>query len=350
MLAGVLTHDVDPSRRAAPTGPHGDGALGMVDDATDYRYQRALQCAGVSAYREPRHLDVDYPAVEQWRELVEHGPNLLEEIDHCNSPYGAVRRCEPSDARPRLNNGSMRILVFTAKFPPVIGGVEVFLGNLLPAMAAAGHEVEVVTSAFEGAPAIEEVDHVIVRRLPLEGALLSRDLRAALLSRRAVAELRDSFRPDVIHVHDPGAATGLHLRTRDANPRPVVLTVHTTLRHVGSRATRSFGVMLRHADRLVAVSDAVRRELTSLAPERSHDIDVIRPAVPLPAPPSPVPLDPVCLLMVGRLTHQRVSTWACGLSPRSPRHDVTSISKLWGAGPRRARSDTLRSSSASPTA
>ena len=74
----------------------------------------------------------------------------------------------------------MRVLVFTAKFPPVIGGVEVFLGNLLPAMAAAGHEVEVVTSAVDGAPEVEDVDHVVVRRLPLEGALLSRDLRAAL--------------------------------------------------------------------------------------------------------------------------------------------------------------------------
>jgi glycogen(starch) synthase len=125
------------------------------------------------------------------------------------------------------------------------------------------------------------------------------------MSRRAVAELRETFRPDVIHVHDPGAAAWLHLRTRDVNPRPVALTVHTTIHHFGHGASNSFRVMVRHADRIVAVSDAVRRELTHSAPERSHDIDVIRPAIPLPAPPSPVPLDPVRLLMVGRLVPQK---------------------------------------------
>jgi glycogen(starch) synthase len=125
------------------------------------------------------------------------------------------------------------------------------------------------------------------------------------MSRRAVAELRETFRPDVIHVHDPGAAAWLYLRTRDVNPRPVALTVHTTIHHLGDGASNSFGVMVRHADRIVAVSDAVRRELTRSAPERSHDIDVIRPAIPLAAPPSPVPLDPVRLLMVGRLVPQK---------------------------------------------
>ena len=95
----------------------------------------------------------------------------------------------------------MRVLVFTAKFPPVIGGVEVFLGNLLPAMAAAGHEVEVVTSAVDGAPEVEDVDHVVVRRLPLEGALLSRDL-----PRRAdVAPIRRGAARDLLSRRDPRA-------------------------------------------------------------------------------------------------------------------------------------------------
>jgi len=203
----------------------------------------------------------------------------------------------------------MRLLVFSAKYLPVIGGVEVFLANLLPALAARGNEVEVVTSVAHDAPVVEEVDGVGVRRLPLEGALLRHDLRAALASRRAVAQLRKAFRPDVIHVHDVGAAAWLELRTRRDAPAPVVLTVHNSreqLRGEGGADT-ALGAMLRHADRVVAVSQAVARDVTELEPALSHEIEVIPTAVPVPVDvPGPAAGDAGArLLMLGRFTHQK---------------------------------------------
>jgi glycogen(starch) synthase len=196
----------------------------------------------------------------------------------------------------------MRLLIFSSRYVPMIGGIEVLLAQLLPGLRAAGHEVHVITSARPGAAATEEIDGVTIHRLALDEALVARDLTAVLGAERAIVELRGALRPDVIHVHDPGGAAWFQLRTRGDDRTPIVLTMHITLDHFEGGAASIVGGSLHHADRVVAVSHAVQRDVIRMAPSAATKTVVIHNGVRLPAiEPPPVPLDPPLLVAVGRL-------------------------------------------------
>ena len=200
----------------------------------------------------------------------------------------------------------MRVLVFSAKYAPVVGGLERFLAQLLPAMCSAGHEVHVVTSSFDTTSAEEEIDGVLVHRVPLEGALVDRDLQATLQTKRVVRDLRLALRPDIVHVHDLGAASWAQLRTRAGDPAPVVVTLHTTWDEVTGGPGGMSRATLQDADRVTAVSEAVRRAIVRLDPSLAGSVDIIRYSVPQPdVAPSDAPVDPPRLLMAGRLAPQK---------------------------------------------
>jgi glycosyltransferase involved in cell wall biosynthesis len=131
----------------------------------------------------------------------------------------------------------MRIAVVNNFFPPRVGGSSHLSDSLARGYAEHGHEVLVVTAAYQGSPEQEDRDGLHITRLP---AVVLPETRMALnfdiafttrpSLRRQVARVLDSFGPDALHQHgqffDLTWATGLWARHRGV---PALLSVHTRL-------------------------------------------------------------------------------------------------------------------------
>ncbi len=131
----------------------------------------------------------------------------------------------------------MRIAVVNNFFPPRVGGSSHLSEALARGYAAAGHEVLVLTAAYEDAPEVEERDGLRIVRLPaamIPKSRLSVSFDIAFTLRRGayrrVADLLDDFRPDAIHQHgqffDLTWLSGLWARRHSV---PALLSVHTRL-------------------------------------------------------------------------------------------------------------------------
>ncbi|HEX8767471.1 MAG TPA: glycosyltransferase family 4 protein [Jatrophihabitans sp.] len=132
----------------------------------------------------------------------------------------------------------MRILVVNNFYPPRVGGSAHLADALARGYARAGHDVLVVTAAYQGAPAEEQPEpRLRVVRLPSASVPETRlsvsfdlafTLRPSL--RRRLRTLLDDFAPDVIHQHgqffDLTWATAMYARRRGV---PALLSVHTRL-------------------------------------------------------------------------------------------------------------------------
>ena len=131
----------------------------------------------------------------------------------------------------------MRIAVVNNFFPPRVGGSSHLSDALARGYARLGHQVLVVTAAYEDAPAEEEREGVRVVRVPSYTLPESRinvsfDLSFATRPslRGRLAALLDDFKPDVLHQHgqfmDLTWATGAYARRRGI---PALLSIHTRL-------------------------------------------------------------------------------------------------------------------------
>ncbi|MGC4808093.1 glycosyltransferase family 4 protein [Micromonospora sp. DT233] len=132
----------------------------------------------------------------------------------------------------------MRIAVVNNFFPPRPGGSSHLAAGLAARYAAAGHEVLVLTAAYQDAPAEEERDGYRLVRLPAMpmpqlGLAIDFDMAFTLArpgNLRRVTRLLDDFRPDVIHQHgqffDLTWLSGWYARRRKV---PALLSVHTRL-------------------------------------------------------------------------------------------------------------------------
>ncbi|MER7165130.1 glycosyltransferase family 4 protein [Micromonospora sp. NPDC000207] len=142
----------------------------------------------------------------------------------------------------------MRIAVVNNFFPPRPGGSSHLAESLARGYAAAGHQVLVLTAAYQDAPSHEERDGLRIVRLPawmLPQTRLAVSFDISFASRpsllRRVRTLLDEFAPDVIHQHgqffDLTWATSLYARRRRV---PVLLSVHTRLENPVARYAKVF--------------------------------------------------------------------------------------------------------------
>jgi glycosyltransferase involved in cell wall biosynthesis len=142
----------------------------------------------------------------------------------------------------------VRIVVVNNFFPPRPGGSSHLSESLARGYAAAGHEVLVVTAAYQDAPEQEERDGLRIIRLPavmLPQTRLAVSFDISFATRpslpRRIRQLLDRFRPDVIHQHgqffDLTWATSRYARQRGI---PVLLSVHTRLENPVARYAKVF--------------------------------------------------------------------------------------------------------------
>jgi glycosyltransferase involved in cell wall biosynthesis len=129
---------------------------------------------------------------------------------------------------------SLRVLMLTQFYPPVIGGEERHVRSLASGLARRGHTVKVATQAHPGSPDLEQDLGVDIHRLrgtlQRSAGLFSEadrrhmppfpDPEFALALRRLV----DDFKPDVVHAHNWIVHSYAPLKRGSA--APLVLTLH----------------------------------------------------------------------------------------------------------------------------
>ena len=191
----------------------------------------------------------------------------------------------------------MRVLLVSWEYPPVVvGGLGRHVHALARRLAAAGHDVRVLSRQPAGTDASthptedEQVDGVWVLRAAEDPAHLEfeRDLVAWTLGMnhgmlRAAPRWLGDWRPDVVHAHDwlvAHAAIGL----ADLLEVPLVVTLHATEagRHAGwlssvvSQQVHSVEWWLaQRADALITCSEAMRTEAAGLFDREPDAISVL---------------------------------------------------------------------------
>ena len=232
----------------------------------------------------------------------------------------------------------MRLLYWTSLYSPSIGGMEVIGAKLIAALQARGYEVCVATSHCQyDLPDVEERDGVVIHRFPFRQALDNNDPFLVLQAQRRLAALKRDFKPDVVHVNLSDAIVVFHLRTANAYPSKVVLTLHTPVgERIFGRET-AFGTVLRAADWVTTVSEDQLAELLRHAPEIASCSSVILNGTDAPKLlPKPLPTDPPRLLCVGRMVVEKGFDVAIDAFASIARRWPTARLVMAGNGPTRA--------------
>ncbi|MEV0156471.1 glycosyltransferase family 4 protein [Micromonospora sp. NPDC050686] len=213
-------------------------------------------------------------------------------------PAAPDRTCRPSPTsppRPASPLGGarpLRVLMLSWEYPPVlVGGLGRHVHALSVALAAAGHEVTVVTRHAEGAPLEEYVDGVRVVRAaedPVAFPLATESLLAWTMAfnhtlTRAALRAAATGGYDVIHAHDWLVAhTAMTLR--EHLDRPLVSTIHATEagRHQGWLPTEMNRTIhgVEHwlgtsSERMIVCSGYMRDEVTGLFGVPASRVDVV---------------------------------------------------------------------------
>ncbi len=116
----------------------------------------------------------------------------------------------------------MRVLFWTEMFWPYVGGVEVLSSGLLVELRARGHDVIVVTSHLDGMdlPDVEEHEGVPIHRFHFREPFERKDVAGLALVRKQLADLKQRFEPDLVHLHFSGPSAYYHLATQQVHPCP----------------------------------------------------------------------------------------------------------------------------------
>ena len=257
----------------------------------------------------------------------------------------------------------MRILHVVTAFPRSPDDVIVpWLVELLKRLQAAGHEVEVFTSSYRGAPdqvvggipvhrfryfprRWERLTHEEAAPDRMKRSLLYRLMPACFVVAGMIAAWRLCRRQryDVIHVHWPLPLALFGWAAQRARPAGLVTTFYgVELRWVKTAMPFLRGFLrwaARRSDRVVAISSYTAAEVRELV---QLPIEVIPYTTSLPPPP-PVPRTarrspgaPFTVLFVGRLVERKgVSHLVDAVNLLLPGAEVRLV--IVGDGPERAR-------------
>ena len=257
----------------------------------------------------------------------------------------------------------MRILHVVTAFPRSADDVIVpWLVELLKRLQAAGHEVEVFTSSYRGAPdqvvggipvhrfryfprRWERLTHEEAAPDRMKRSLLYRLMPACFVVAGMIAAWRLCRRQryDVIHVHWPLPLALFGWAAQRARPAALVTTFYgVELRWVKTAMPFLRGFLkwaARRSDRVVAISSytaAEVRELVQLPIEVIPYTTSLPPPPPVPRAARPSPGATFTVLFVGRLVERKgVSHLVDAVNLLLPGADVRLV--IVGDGPERAR-------------
>lgn len=197
----------------------------------------------------------------------------------------------------------MNVLVVTNAAWPVVGGIEVLLDQLLPALTERGHQITLLTSAHASDQDEVSVRHGIVsNRTRLGVALIRRDPGLLSRERQRVKRLVAELRPDLIHAHDTGP--NLWAVVKAAPAAPIVTTMHIGVSKTGVGSAASITELLRACSWVTGVSENAVAEVLAAEPSLRDRTSVIENGVVLPPPTDRRPRRGR-ILCLGRLVPQK---------------------------------------------
>ena len=162
----------------------------------------------------------------------------------------------------------MRILMMTNTYFPIVGGLEQSVYSFSEEFKTLGHEVLIVTPAFEGMP-IEEPGVIRIPAIQkFKGTIFSVNFPVSGLLTRLMKE----FCPDIVHSHCPFFMGDFALRLSRQHAIPLVFTYHTMFEQyvhdwpVQNEGVKRFMVKLAAGysnlvDQVIVPSESVREIL-----------------------------------------------------------------------------------------
>lgn len=121
----------------------------------------------------------------------------------------------------------MKALLWGEYFLPAIGGAEIFLSQLLPALTERGIECHLVTTRHsDKLPELERWKGVSIHRMNFQEAILG-NIQAFAAVRRKLLDLYREIRPDLIHLNSTGPSLFFELQTHRDFDVPRFLTAHS---------------------------------------------------------------------------------------------------------------------------
>jgi glycogen(starch) synthase len=197
----------------------------------------------------------------------------------------------------------MRILLCSELFWPYIGGAEILMAELMSSMHRMGYQVAVATShTAQKLPDQVTYKGLKIYRFHFHKALSGRDLHQITCVRKMLAELRSTYKPEIVHLNNITPDTFFHIKTSAVYPAPTILTLHNPISIDNYHNNTLVNRVLRYTDRIVTVSNSIYNQIEQIAPEHIDKSTVIQNALDIPKlEPKPLPFDPIQILCIGRL-------------------------------------------------
>lgn len=239
----------------------------------------------------------------------------------------------------------MRILYWSELFWPYIGGVETLSAAMLPALAAHGHVITVVTSHNDlDLPETESFNGITVNRFDFRGALRRHDIEEIVCVRSQVVNVITAAGPDVIHLDGIGSSAMFLLQTRRKIRAPLLVTLHSDLlRGRKNNDAPLHTSVLRVADWVTTVSRSALRQAESVVPDIAEKSSVAYSGIRIPAlAPAALPYHPAVILCLGRLVPEKGFDLAIAAFAEIVTHRPDTRLVIAGGGP---ESDRLRAQS-----
>lgn len=201
----------------------------------------------------------------------------------------------------------MKILFLTDGFWPRIGGIETQGLQFIEGMQAKGHEY-VVFSQKDHPSWKEEENYkgISIKRFDFNAIIAKRGLNVLQSVQKAMEWVREKFQPDLVHLNDclGGSAFVSSLFAKSFRV-PIVLTIHGPYLHEDT-LPQTVKQIASCADRIVCVSNWVKREVEKRFPEFKDRLKLIYNGLSLPdIAPAPLPFSPPTVLLLGRLAPEK---------------------------------------------
>ena len=198
----------------------------------------------------------------------------------------------------------MRVLFWSERFWPTIGGVSLSASGLLSALRKRGYEFTLVTLAdYHDLPEEDEYQGIPVHRLPFWTALSTGDVVQVVELRRRVQDIKREFSADLIHIAFLGASVLFHFQTIGEQPMPLLVSLDSGIPKGEAGGSSLFLRTLRSADWVTCVSAASLARLREQVPEIVPRSSFLYEGREVPSVlPRSLPLDAPRLLYLGRLT------------------------------------------------
>ena len=147
----------------------------------------------------------------------------------------------------------MKVLFWSERFPPLVGGVSTAAAELLPALRERGVELAVVTaSEVDEAAAPASFAGARVYRLPFWSTLAAGRAPDILALGRQVADLVRGLAPEVVHLAFLGPSAFFLLHVLAQHPAPYLVVLDAALPESGLQGQTIVARALTGAARIVA--------------------------------------------------------------------------------------------------